>query len=181
MSTLCLNESQRKFAATKYREMEPRIIKTVRYLGGRYRLSPEELEGAAREAFVKAVLDYQPEFGTKPETLINAYVNMQVNDVAKALKRSTLKGKGIEEQVSAHLQNELDEKRNQVDRHFDEDKQRVFEGSLSASDVALIAELESGKRITNLIDEGYISFRAANKALARIRKTAIGSGLVSPR
>jgi DNA-directed RNA polymerase specialized sigma subunit len=161
--------------------MEPRIKKTVRWFGGRYRLSPEELEGAAREAFVKAVLDYQPEFGTKPETLINAYVNSGIREEAKTIKWSSLKGKRIEERAAAEQENHLDEKRNQVDRHFDKDKQRVFEGSLSASDVALIAELESGKRITNLIDEGYISFRAANKALARIRKTAIGSGLVSPR
>jgi len=69
-----------------YRANERTIKARTRYYARKWHISPDDISGDAREAFINAVRDYEPSFGTSVKTVIVTYVNTALNNAANKIK-----------------------------------------------------------------------------------------------
>lgn len=72
----------------QYREVESKLKQRARYYGYTWRIDPSDLESVAREAFMRAVETYSPEFGTSRSTWQLRVINQMILDECKRLSRN---------------------------------------------------------------------------------------------
>lgn len=79
-------ETDERTLARHYRANERTIKARTRYYARKWHISPDDISGDAREAFINAVRDYEPSFGTSVKTVIVTYVNTALNNAAEKTK-----------------------------------------------------------------------------------------------
>jgi len=79
-------EINERILARHYRANEKAIKRSTRYYARKWRVSPDEISGDAREAFIAAVSNYVPSFGASVDTLIASYVKTALNHAAAKTK-----------------------------------------------------------------------------------------------
>ena len=80
-------EIDERTLARCYQANERTIKARTCYYARKWRVSPDEISGDAREAFIEAVKNYEPSFGTSVKTVIVTYVNTALNNAAEKTKR----------------------------------------------------------------------------------------------
>jgi len=71
-----------------YRKIEKSLQRRARYYGFAWKIDPSDLEGVAREAFLRAVETYEPNFGASRETWQLNCINQAVLDECKRIARN---------------------------------------------------------------------------------------------
>lgn len=165
-----LNLEQQKKVARLYRKMEPTLKSRVRYHARKWNQQADDMEGAMREAFVKALSDYKPDFGTAEESLVHTYVNLKLSHEGRALYRA----KRLFDNDGSHLDvTEWTADRNPSNTVFEKAKERIFAENLTANELLFLQKLEEGHKGGELRKNPKFNWYNQAKMLPKIQAIAM--------